>query len=103
MTIDLTSVDISVPNRSHTLQFYSVEGDVETLVGERAVEYDSAIGSGDTAYQRFTIEFRGVTLKTLRVKSDDEDNALDICELHPYGTVAGAGKSAAVRTRIIID
>jgi hypothetical protein len=103
VTIDLTSVDISVPNRSHTLLFYSVEGDEETLVGEHAVEYDSSLGSGDNGYQRFNIEFRGVTLKTLRIKSDDGNNALDICELHPYGTVAGAGKSAAVRTRIIID
>jgi hypothetical protein len=108
--IDLTAVDISVPNRTHTLQFYSVEPDgTETLVAEHAVEKDTSIpdkvGSDDNpnAYQHFTIEFRGLTLKTLRVKSNETDVALKICELHPYGTVAGAGKSAAVRTRVIID
>jgi hypothetical protein len=101
--IDLTSVEISVPNRNHTLRFYSVDGDLETLVGERAVEYDSSIGTGDNGYQRFTVEFRGVSLRTLRVKSNEESNALTICDVHPWGTVNGAGKSAAVRTRIIID
>ncbi len=92
-----------MPNRNHTLRFYSVDGDLETLVGERAVEYDSSIGTGDNGYQRFTVEFRGVSLRTLRVKSDEESNALTICDVHPWGTVNGAGKSAAVRTRIIID
>lgn len=105
VAIDLAWIDVSVPNRSHTLRFYSVEADgSETLVGEHAVEYDSSIASsGNDSYQRFSVEFRGVTLKTLRVKSDEANSALTICELHPYGTVAGAGKSAAVRTRIIID
>ena len=101
--IDLTAVDISVPNRTQTLQFYSVEAGEEVLVGEYAVEYDSSLPSGDNNYQRFMVEFRGVTLRTLRIKSDDANNAFTICECHPYGTVAGAGKSAAVRTRIIID
>ena len=67
------------------------------------MEYDSSLPSGDNNYQRFMVEFRGVTLRTLRIKSDDANNAFTICECHPYGTVAGAGKSAAVRTRIIID
>ncbi|MBQ9727272.1 MAG: hypothetical protein IJV65_07190 [Kiritimatiellae bacterium] len=101
--IDLTSVDISVPNRAMTLEFYSVTGDGEELVGERLVEYDSSLGSSGNPNQRITVDFRGVTLKTLRIKSDDSDNALAIYECHPYGTVNGAGKSAAVRTRIIID
>ena len=108
--IDLTAVDISVPNRTHTLQFYSVEPDgSETLVAEHAVEKDTSIpdkvGNDDNpnAYQRFTVEFRGLTLKTLRIKSNETDVALKICECHPYGTVAGAGKSAAVRTRVIIE
>ena len=101
--VDLTAVDVSVPNRSQTLRFYSVEAGEEVLVGEHAVEYDSSIPSGNDNYQRFTVEFRGVALKTLRVKSDDADNAFTICELHPWGTVSGAGKTAAVRTRIILD
>ena len=108
--IDLTAVDISVPNRTHVLQFYSVEPDgSETLVAEHAVEKDTSIpdkvGNDDNpnAYQHFTVEFRGLTLKTLRIKSNETDVALKICECHPWGTVAGAGKSAAVRTRVIID
>ena len=100
-TIDLAWIELSTPNRecSYKLQFYSVEGDSETLVGEHAVEYDSE--SGD--YQRLTIVFRGVSLSTLRIKSNDSSHKLEFGEIHPYGTVNGAGKSAAVRTRIIID
>lgn len=101
-TIDLTAVEISVPNRAQTLEFYSVSGGEEELVGERLVEYDSSL-TGQNPNQKFTVEFRGVTLKTLRIRSDDANNALAIYECHPHGTVAGAGKSAAVRTRIIID
>ena len=72
----------------------------ETLVGETAVTADGT----NNEYQRMTIEFRGVTLSSLRIKkADDPNNKLTISEVHPYGTVAGAGKAAAVRTRIIID
>ena len=100
-TIDLAWIELSTPNREspYKLQFYSVEGGIETLVGEQAVEYDSEGGD----YQRLTIEFRGVSLSALRIKSNDASNKLEFGELHPYGTVAGAGKSAAVRTRVIID
>ena len=100
-TIDLAWIELSTPNResSYKLEFYSVEGDAETLVGEQDVEFDSE--SGD--YQRLTIEFRGVSLSTLRIKSNDTSHKLEFGEIRPYGTVNGAGKSAAVRTRIIID
>ena len=101
-TIDLTSVDISVPNRAQTLQFYSVSGDMEELIGERLVEYDASL-TGSNPNQRFAVEFRGISLQTLRIRSDDANNALGIYEVHPWGTVNGAGKSAAVRTRIIVD
>ena len=100
--IDLTAVEISVPNRAHTLEFYSVSGSEEELIGERLVEYDSSL-TGNNSNQCLTNDFRGVTLRTLRIKSDDASNALAIYECHPYGTVAGAGKSAAVRTRVIIE
>ncbi len=100
--IDLTAVEISVPNRTHTLEFYSVSGGEEELIGERLVEYDSSL-TGSNPNQCLTNDFRGVTLRTLRIKSDDASNALAIYECHPYGTVAGAGKSAAVRTRVIIE
>ena len=90
-------------------KFYSLEPDgSEVLVGEEAIIADSSANAQN--YQRKTVEFRGVTLSTLRIRFNDSigvkmdaGNVMLICELHPYGTVAGAGKSAAVRTRVIID
>ena len=107
--VDLTKVEFSVPNHDHVVQFYSVEGDEEILVGEVSVEQNTA--SGAPNYQRFNTEFRGTTLSKLRVRTVDPTGFTDtwniptmaIGEIYPYGTVNGAGKSAAVRTRIIID
>ena len=106
--LDLTAVDISVHNHNQTVEFYSVEGGEEILVGEVAFEKDTSANAPD--YQRRTVEFRGVTLSTLRIRVQDSigvelwgKNIISICECHPYGTVNGAGKTAAVRTRIIID
>lgn len=113
--IDLTSVEISVPNETQTLRFYSVADGAEELVGEFTVEKDSTIPDqvwsskenkmevNPASFQRFEAEFRGVTLRTLRIRSDDANNALTVCEVHPHGTVNGAGRTAAVRTRILID
>ena len=106
--IDLTAIDISVHNHDQTVEFYSVEGGEEIRVGEVVFEKDTAANAPD--YQRKWVELRGVSLSTLRVRVDDSvgislwnKNIISICELHPYGTVNGAGKSAAVRTRIVID
>ena len=107
--VDLTSVEFSVHNHNHIVQFYSLEPDgSEVLVGEEAIIADNSANAQN--YQRKTVEFRGVTLSTLRIRFNDSigvkmdaGNVMLICELHPYGTVAGAGKSAAVRTRVIID
>lgn len=107
--VDLTSVEFSVHNHNHIVKFYSLEPDgSEILVGEVAIVEDTSAGALN--YQRKTVEFRGVTLSTLRIRFDDKigvhmdaGNVMLICELHPYGTVAGAGKSAAVRTRVIIE
>ena len=107
--VDLTKVEFSVPNHDHVVQFYSVEGDEEILVGEVSVEQNTA--SDAPNYQRFNTEFRGTTLSKLRVRTVDPTGFTDtwniptmaIGEIYPYGTVNGAGKSAAVRTRIIIE
>lgn len=106
--IDLTAVDISVHNHNQVVEFYAVEGGEEVLVGEVVFEKDTAANAPD--YQRKRVELRGVSLSTLRIRVQDSigvelwgKQIISICELHPYGTVAGAGKSAAVRTRIIID
>lgn len=107
-TIDLTAVDISVHNHDQVVEFYSVEGGEEVLVGEVAFEKDTAANAPD--YQRKRVELRGISLSTLRIRVQDSigvelwgKQIISIGELHPYGTVAGAGKSAAVRTRVIID
>ena len=106
--IDLTGVEMSVPNHDHVVQFYSVEGDEEVLVGDRIVQQDTSSGAPD--YQRIFVELRGVSLSTLRIRVEDStgielwgSRIIAIYEAHPYGTVNGAGKTAAVRTRIIID
>ena len=106
--VDLTKVEFSVPNHNHVVEFYSVEGDEEILVGEVAVEQNTA--SDAPNYQKFETEFRGTTLSTLRIRTTDTvgfelwgAKTMAFGEIHPYCTVNGAGKSAAVRTRIIID
>ena len=108
--IDLTAVDISVHNHDQIVEFYSLVGEEEILIGSQGVEKDSSTDAPE--YQRLTVDFRGVTLSTLRVRFLDSigmnvggwNNYVITCsECHPYGTVEGAGKTAAVRTRIIID
>ena len=103
--IDLAKIDVSVPNRAQTLEFYKVEGDeeTETLVGTAQI----AAGSG--SYQRRTVEFRGVSLKKLRIRVSDSTgtslwgrSVIQVFELHPWGTVVGAGKLDATRTRIFL-
>lgn len=108
--IDLTAVDMSVHNHDHAVEFYSLDGDEETLVGSVAIEKNTSANALE--YQRIKVDFRGVSLSTLRVRFLDSvgmnvgdwgNNVITCSELHPYGTVVGAGKSAAVRTRVIID
>lgn len=101
--IDLTKIEFSVPNRTQTLDFYKVEGETETLVGSANV----AAGSG--SYRQMTVEFRGVSLRKLRVRVSDSTgtslwgrSVIQIYELHPWGTVKGAGKLDVVRTRILL-
>ena len=101
--IDLTKIELSVPNRAQTLDFYRLEGEEETLVGSVTV----AAGSG--SYQSRTVEFRGVSLRKLRIRVSDSGgtsvwgrSVIQIFELRPYGTVVGAGKLDATRTRIFL-
>ena len=101
--IDLTKIEFSVPNRAQTLDFYKVEGETETLVGSANV----AAGSG--SYRRMTVEFRGVSLRTLRIRVSDSTGTtiwgrgvIQIYELRPYGTVKGAGLLDVLRTRILL-
>ena len=102
--VDLTKVEFSVPNRAQTLDFYKVEGETETLVGSAEV----ASVSGAAALRK-TIAFRGVSLEKLRIRVTDETGTsiwggrvIQIYELHPYGTVKGAGLLDVLRTRILL-
>jgi hypothetical protein len=101
--IDLTMIDISVPNHDQTVEFYSVNGETETKIGEWVVSKNTADGA--PGYQRNQVYFygdadsTGATLSTLRIRVVDDIGiyytahpSICICELHPYGTVVGAGK-----------
>lgn len=97
--IDLAAIEVAVPNRDHTVFFYGIAPNgAETLVWEWKVQYDANKGE----VQRKMEEFRSISLKSLRIQSNEDDKALTISEIHPYGTVKGAGK-IPVRTRIVID
>ena len=107
--IDLTKVKFSVPNHDHIVEFYSVEDGEETLIDQVAVVEDKSDGAPD--YQVIEEELRDVSLSTLRIRTVDKlgHNAggfglyvMAFSEIHPYGTVKGAGKTL-VRTRIIIE
>ena len=102
--IDLTKIKFLVPNHDHSLDFYKVEDGVETLIGTVAV----ASVSG-ASFQLKEVEFRGVSLDKLRIRVSDSigvshwgRNVVQIYELHPYGTVKGAGKLNTTRTRILL-
>ena len=67
------------------------------------------IAAGSGSYQRRTVEFRGVSLKKLRLRVTDATgtslwgrSVIQVFEFHPYGTVVGAGKLDATRTRIFL-
>ena len=95
--IDLAKIDFSVPNRAQTVRFYRVEGGAEELIAEIAVA-----ASGNAEYRRFAPTFRGVSLKTLRMRIDANGQTPTVCEVHPYGTVVGAGLLDVLRTRILL-
>ena len=95
--IDLTKIDFSVPKRSQTVRFYRVEDGAEDLIAEIEVP-----NSGNADYLRFKPTFRGVSLSTLRMRIDANGQTPTVCELHPYGTVKGAGLLDVLRTRIFL-
>ena len=103
--IDLTKIEYSSANRNQTLKFYKWDGENEVPLAEVAVVKD---GSG-REYQRGSIEFRGVVAKGIRLHIVDPTGEgyngarpVAFSELHPYGTVVGAGKLDVVRTRILL-
>ena len=103
--IDLTKIEWSAANHAQTLKFYLWDGETETPLAEVAVaDDDSGLG-----YQRGSLSFRGVSAKGLRLHIADSIGVqygggrfVSLSELHPHGTVKGAGMLDVVRTRILL-
>ena len=103
--IDLTKIEWSVANHAQTLKFYKWDGENE----EPLVEIPVAKDNTNNDYQRGSIEFRGISVKGIRLHIADSIGVkyggswfVSVSELHPYGTVVGAGKLDVVRTRILL-
>ena len=102
--IDLTKIEWSAPNHALTLKFYLWDGENEEPLVEIPV-----VKTGSAGYQRGSMEFRGVVAKGLRLHIADRQgigyngiSPVGLSELHPWGTVVGAGKLDATRTRIFL-
>lgn len=102
--IDLTEIDFAVHNHTQTVEFYKVEGDTETKIAEVAM---TKAESGSEL--RSQVLFRGVSLQTLRVRFSDSIGVpvngtmpVGMTEIHPYGTVKGAGLLDVLRTKILL-
>ena len=102
--IDLTKIDFAVHNHTQTVEFYKVEGDTETKIAEVAM---TKAESGSEL--RSQVFFRGVSLQTLRVRFTDSIGVpvngtmpVGMSEIHPYGTVKGAGLLDVLRSKILL-
>lgn len=103
--IDLAKIEWSVANHAQTLKFYKWDGENEEPLVEIPV-----VGDGSNReYQRGSMEFRGVSLKGIRLHIADSigvqyggSRFVSLSELHPWGTVVGAGKLDVLRTRIFL-
>ena len=103
--IDLTKIEYSAPNHALTLKFYLWDGENE----EPLVEIPVAKDGTNNDYQRGSIEFRGVSAKGIRLHIADPTgigyngiSPVGLSELHPWGTVKGAGLLDVRRTRILL-
>lgn len=103
--IDLTKIEYSAANHAQTLKFYTWDGENEEPLVEVPIADD---GSG-LGYQRGTLSFRGVSAKGIRLHIADSIGVqygggrfVSLSELHPWGTVKGAGLLDVLRTRILL-
>ena len=98
--IDLTMVDISLPNINHITHFFSVDDATgeETEIGSVSIVKDNSLAGDNEQYQRTQVFFfgngetTGSPVKHLRIRQSGANAAMRVCEVHPYGTVVGAGK-----------
>lgn len=103
--IDLTKLEWSAPNHALTLKFYLWDGETEEPLVEIPVTKDNT----NNGYQRGSMEFRGVVAKGIRLHIADPTgigyngiSPVGLSELHPWGTVIGAGKLNVLRTKILL-
>lgn len=97
-TIDLAKVELSVPNRNHSVVFYSydVDTDTETEIQRLDIEKDDDYEHSmvkKTVYFFGDAASSGYGLKVLRVRSaNDGGNTFKLGDIHPYFTARGAGR-----------
>lgn len=103
--IDLTKIEWSAPNHALTLKFYLWDGETEEPLAEVPIAQDDS-GLG---YRRGSLLLRGISAKGIRLHIEDRTGELygntrciAFSELHPHGTVKGAGLLDVVRTRILL-
>ena len=103
--IDITKIEWSAPNQTLTLKFYLWDGATEEPLVEIPVVKDNT-GNG---YQRGSMDFRGVVAKGIRLHIVDTKGVgynglspVGLSELHPWGTVIGAGKLDVLRSKILL-
>ena len=103
--IDLTKIEWSVANHAQTLKFYKWDGETEEPLVEIPVVKDNT----SNEYQRGSMEFRGISVKGIRLHIADSIGVkyggswfVSVSELHPWGTVVGAGKLDVLRTKILL-
>ena len=104
--IDLTEIKLASADHKQTVEFYKVKDGEEIPIGEVILPGTT---NNDENTQSGSIAFRGVSLKTLRVRISDSiglgvNGIRPVClgEIHPWGTVKGAGKLDVLRSKILL-
>lgn len=69
---------------------------------EQTIPVMVAVENDYNQYQRFLVDFYETPVKRLRVRKKDPTKQMFLCEMHPYGTVVGAGKRRYRRETLLI-
>ena len=103
--IDLCWVDISLPNENHQAVFYSVDEETgeETEIARLQVETDPEIDGSNGIVEK--VRFDETPVSRLRIRQFNGDGTvrqMKISEIHPYGTVRGAGDVKVEKTTLFL-